>query len=148
VRENVAAIYYRIAHGLIWVINAHFCPQAPALTLLGACLHLGKSLQILLGGSVSVLGCNSIHSFSKHLFDIRLDYTCDNNNVTCLLLEGIVSICLSEFYHFYCKIIEVVEVVRGVGDFVSVDFKQFKILQNCLLKLRLLERREIWLEGE
>jgi hypothetical protein len=54
-----------------------------------------------------------------------------------LFLKGIVGVGLSELDQLDTLLVQVVEMVRRIRDFISTDFKQFKIFNDRLLKLGL-----------
>ena len=62
VGRQVAAVGYRISHGLVGVSHADLPAHAVLQTLRGPLLHLLPDLDALLHGAVSPLGLNAVHA--------------------------------------------------------------------------------------
>jgi len=56
---------------------------------------------------------------------------------THLCLFGVIGICHSRLDHLDCQFVDLVEVIRCMGDFIPLDVQEMKILENRLLKLSL-----------
>ena len=120
VRKEIAAIDDGVAQSLVRVVHAHLRTETPFDALLGSLGHLLEVLEIVLHAVFTVLRRDAFHSLMAHL-----------------LLRGVIGVRLARLDHFQCILVQLVEVVRRVGDFVAVDIEEGKVLQNRILELGL-----------
>ena len=104
VREKVHSVDDWVTQSLVRVVHAHLRTNAPSLALRGTSLHLSKVLQIILDTVISVAGCDSVETLLTHLS-----------------LFGIVGVGFPLLDQLDGEVVQLVEVVGGVSDGVSVD---------------------------
>ena len=66
-RQSIAPIDNRVAHGLVVVIDTDFGTDAPSLAFSRTSFHLGEVLQIVFDAIVAMLGRDSVESLLSHL---------------------------------------------------------------------------------
>ena len=120
VREWVTAVDDRIAQRLVRVIDAQLGTETPACALGRALGHLLEVLEVVLDRVVAMLGRNAVHALLAHL-----------------LLLGVVRVRLAGLDHLQSILIQLVEVVRGMRDFVAMNVEKREVLEDGLLEFGL-----------
>jgi hypothetical protein len=123
VRSRVAAVDDRVTHGLIRAIEGNLSTNTPANTLRGAVLHLLKARQALLDGKVTTAARKTVETLSGHS-----------------LLIGVISIGVALLDDLDTEVVQLVEVVTGIGHLVRLDTHKGKVLHDGVLELFLLVR--------
>jgi hypothetical protein len=120
VGKNIASVNDGIAHGLVGVVDADLGAETPSQTLSAPGRHLSKVLKICLDAVVAVCRGNPIATLQAHLG-----------------LLSIVGIGVTRFDELDGKIVQSLEMVRGVSDYISVDIHEMQVLENSLFELGL-----------
>lgn len=65
--KEIAAVDDGVSHGLIGVIDADLCSDAPSEAFFSTFLHLLEACQVLLDCGVAILGSNTVPTLLAHL---------------------------------------------------------------------------------
>ena len=120
VGQEVRAVDDRIAQRLVRVIDAQLGTETPACALGRALGHLLEVLEVVLDRVVTVLGRNTVHALLAHL-----------------LLLGVVRVRFTSLDHLQGILIQLIEVVRRMRNFVAVDVEKCEVLEDGLLEFGL-----------
>lgn len=95
-------------------------------------------LEVILDAIISVFRWDALTAFLAHL-EPRIGQRDQKGTLkTNLGLFSIIRICFPFFYELDSIGIDLVEMVGGVGNLISVNVKKLKIFQDCFLKLSLM----------
>ena len=120
VGQEVRAVDDRIAQRLVRVIDAQLGTETPTRALRRALGHLLEVLEVVLDRVVAVLGGNAVHALLSHL-----------------LLLGVVRVRFTSLNHLQGVLIQLIEVVRRMRNFVAVDVEKCEVLEDGLLEFGL-----------
>ena len=120
VGQEIRAVDDRIAQRLVRVIDAQLRTETPTRALRRALGHLLEVLEVVLDRVVTVLGRNAVHALLAHL-----------------LLLSVVRVCFTSLYHLQGVLIQLIEVVRRMRNFVAVDVEKCEVLEDGLLEFGL-----------
>ena len=120
VRRQVRPVDDRIPKRLVGVVDAQLCTKTPAGALRGPLGHLLEVLEVVLDSVVAMLGRNAVHALLAHL-----------------LLLGVVRVRFTSLDHLQGILIQLIEVVRRMRNFVAVDVEKCEVLEDGLLEFGL-----------
>lgn len=118
--NNIASVDNGIAHSLVGIIDTDLGTKTPSQAFSAPSGHLLEVLEICLDAVVPMCRCDPIHALSAHL-----------------RLLSVVGIGFTGFDDLDGKIVQSLEVVRGVSDDVSLDIHEMQVLEDGLFKLGL-----------
>ena len=118
--EQVRPVDNRITESLVGIIHAHLGAQTPTNAFLGSLGHLLEVLEVVLDAVIAMLGGNAVHTLLAHL-----------------LLLGVVRVRFTSLDHLQGILIQLIEVVRRMRNFVAMDVEKCEVLEDGLLEFGL-----------
>jgi hypothetical protein len=110
-----------VSHGTVARVKGNACANAVLSSQVGTSLHLSKHGQTLLSRAVTSLAGKTVLSVSALNLGI-----------------GVIGVGVAVLDHLLGEIVNLLEVVTGVGDLVVLDVHQLEIMKDSILKLLLL----------
>lgn len=110
-----------VSHGTVARVKSNACANAVLSSQVGTSLHLSEHGQTLLRRAVTSLAGKAVLSVGA------LD-----------LGVGIIGVGVAVLDHLLGQVVNLLEVVTGVGDLVVLDVHQLEVVEDSILKLLLL----------